>query len=156
MVEEWLVVRYGKIVFRKVNLFALHSEVIDKKGAVIFGKIGKPIGQSRIMKIAEVIRERGSARMILVGPKEGGRRFFEAKVVGIFRVLPEKKRELVPAYYKEMGFVNNIRTWFEVIEMKESAVFKGQYATLSSGREFLEALDLSVAGSFVVTVVGEK
>jgi len=132
---------------------ALHQQVLREKGKVLFAKIGKSIGAARLASLQDQIKDKGSAKIILVGGRsKNGRPVFEASVVGAGAVAREElKRKYMPAYYMELQVDRAAGCWFIINSIKKRPTLReGEFLTSGSRGDLVYALDHSMAGYFIV------
>jgi hypothetical protein len=123
-----LVVRFSDTMFGVGDVVALHNRVVEKHGAVWFGKLGQTIAQSRVDKLNKQVEEKVSTFLYLV---KGNRRRSTAYRASLRMVSREKPEDdtLIPPYYDEKELIQYMKAWMKVgkiegIEMSEMSSLK--------------------------------
>jgi hypothetical protein len=123
-----------------------HSEMVSRKGAVLFGKMGRPISKQFRDTLNDQIA-RGVNTFFFLTTREGEgsapRRLVthKCKLRHVYNgSLDNAKRRLIPSYYSTF-MIDDIRTWFEITSFERATdeeVFN--IFTPSTGREIRYAL----------------
>jgi hypothetical protein len=145
-----LVIRYGSHI--NLDVIDAHREVLSQKGKVLFGKIGKSLGRSRIALLNDKIKRLGHVKIFLVGARSisAARPVFEAQVIGVGSMVKEElKGRYAPPYYKAYHIDRTAKCWFMITSIKKRKPFgEGELVTRGGG-DLAYALDHSMAGLFV-------
>ena len=146
-----LVIRFSDTMFGVGDVVSLHNEVVDKHGAVWFGKLGGTLSQSRIDWLNKQIEEKVPTFLYLV---KGNRRKFtpyKAKILAVSRDFPKKEKALIPPYYAEKKLLKYMNVWVKVghIEQMQMSDLKN-LKTINSIFPIEETLVRSSSGYFLV------
>lgn len=146
-----LVIRFSDTMFSVGDVVSQHNEVVDKHGAVWFGKLGGTLSLSRIEMLNKRIEEKVLTFIYLV---KGNRRKstpYKAEILAVSRDLRKKDKALIPTYYAEKKLLKFMNAWVKIgqIEQMEMADFKS-LKTISSIFPIEETLVRSSSGYFLV------
>ena len=146
-----LVIRFSDTMFGVGDVVSLHNEVVDKHGAVWFGKLGGTLSQSRIDWLNKQIEEKVPTFLYLV---KGNRRKstpYKAKILAVSRDFPKKEKALIPPYYAEKKLLKYMNVWVKVghIEQMQMSDLKN-LKTINSIFPIEETLVRSSSGYFLV------
>ena len=133
------------------DVISFHNEVVDKHGAVWFGKLGGTLSLSRIEWLNKQIDQKIPTFIYLV---KGSRRKstpYKAKILSVTRDFPKQERALIPTYYAEKKLLKYMNAWFKVgrIEQVEMSDLKN-LKTINSIFPLEETLMRSSSGYFLV------
>jgi hypothetical protein len=150
-----LMMRYSDALMGVEDTIAEHQSVIDRRGAVWIGKIGKPLGGSHIAKINRQCRDGHPTFMFLVQnrgrPGHADYVFHRGKVCEVGSALPSSGEKLVPRYYIGRGIKQQAAFWCKVTALSQvSAKAMLEYHVASSRRPIRNALVRSLAALFVL------
>src|SRR5262249_10355761 len=125
--------------------------VVERYGAVWFGKIGQPVGQAT----AELMRKGASAGstsyLFLVQRRAPRPDVFRAPILDVSFDLASDEARLIPTYYGEVGLTRLMRSWIKIGPIDElPSDTLDTLTVVSSGRVLRDALRRSMAGSFLV------
>jgi hypothetical protein len=146
-----LVIRFSDTMFSVGDVVEKHNEIVDKHGAVWFGKLGGTLSLSRIELLNEQISQKIPTFIYLV---KGNRRKstpFKASIISISRDLPKKEKGLIPPYYAEKKLLQYMNAWIKIgrIEQVEMSSMKNLKA-INSIFPLEETLVRSSSGYFLV------
>jgi hypothetical protein len=146
-----LVIRFSDNMFSVGDVVQKHNEIVDKHGAVWFGKLGGTLSLSRIELLNKQIAQKMPTFVYLV---KGNRRKstpFKASILAISRDLPKKEKELIPPYYGEKKLLKFMNAWVKIgrIEQVEMSTLKN-LKTINSIFPLEETLMRSSSGYFLV------
>jgi hypothetical protein len=146
-----LVIRFSDTMFGVGDVVALHNEVVDKHGAVWFGKLGGTLSLSRMEWLNKQVEQKVLTFLYLV---KGNRRKstpYKAEILAVSRDLPKKEKALIPPYYAEKKLIKFMNAWVKVghIEQVEMSAMKN-LKTISSIFPIEETLMRSSSGYFLV------
>ena len=88
-------------MFSVGDVVSLHNEVVQKHGAVWFGKLGGTLALSRVEMLNKQIERKIPTFIYLV---KGNRRKstpYKASIFSVSRDLPKSEKALIPSYYAE-------------------------------------------------------
>ena len=145
-----LVVRFSDTMFSVGDVVSLHNQVVEKHGAVWFGKLGQTISQSRVEKLNQQVEKNIPTFLYLV---KGNRRKSTAYQASLLLVSKENPKDnaLIPPYYAEKDLLQYMKAWMKVeeieaIEMSEMKSLKA----INSVFPISETLVRSSSGYFLV------
>jgi hypothetical protein len=146
-----LVIRFSDTMFSVGDVIALHNEVVDKHGAVWFGKLGGTLSLLRIEWLNKQVEQKVPTLLYLV---KGNRRKstpYKAGILAVSRDFPEMEKMLIPPYYGEKGLLKYMSAWVKVghIEQVEMSDLKN-LKTINSIFPLEETLVRSSSGYFLV------
>ncbi len=123
-----------------------HSDVIEKHGAALFGKIGQPIGPDFRAELNEQI-ERGIPTYLFITTREGWNGpyvTYSCLLLSVHDRLDPGQKSLVPSYY--LGEASKIKTWFEVRSITRlTREEMNRICVVSSGRSIMAVIKSSAA-----------
>ncbi|MDX6577831.1 MAG: hypothetical protein QOE96_3784 [Blastocatellia bacterium] len=123
-----------------------HSEMIQKKGSAVFGKIGKGVGSEYMKRLNQQI-ERGEKTYLFLTTTDGWNgpyATYRCLLKGLYEELPTEKQPLVPEYYLHES--PSIKTWCEIADMNQlSSQEMNRIFLQSSGRPIMSVLTISTA-----------
>src|SRR5829696_6225664 len=96
-----LVIRFSDTMFDVGDVISLHNQIVDKHGAVWFGKLGGTLAQSRVEWLNKQIEQKLPTFLYLV---KGNRRKstpYKAEILAVSRDFPKNEKALIPSYYAE-------------------------------------------------------
>jgi len=146
-----LVIRFSDTMFGVGDVISIHNAVVEKFGAVWFGKLGGTLSFARIELLNKQIALKIPTFVYLI---KGNRRKstpYKAKVLVISRDYPQKEKELIPSYYKEKKLLKYMNAWVKLghIEQGEMNDLKN-LKTVNSIFPLEETLARSSSGYFLV------
>lgn len=147
-----LVVRYADRLHSVGNTILRHEEVIDRQGAVWFGKFGRPLAAVHISKLGAQIREDLATYVYFVERRGGGYRVHQGALLALGRELPPAEAILVPDYYTELNLHRHVGLWAkfsQITAVDESEL--DRWLVQSSGSRVRDVLRSSMAAMFVVS-----
>ena len=109
-----LLIRYSDRLFKVENSMVEHSQVVEQKGIVWFGKIGKPLGKSNIMAINAQCNNSIPTYLYLVQKNKKEYITYKGTVVDVSRIYPSDEKEFIPQYYFERDLVEFIQLWIKL------------------------------------------
>ena len=146
-----LVIRFSDTMFSVGDVVSLHNEVVDKHGAVWFGKLGGTLSLSRIEMLNKQIDQKVPTFIYLV---KGNRRKstpYKAEILAVSRDMPKKEKALIPSYYAEKKLLKFMNAWVKIghVEQVEMSAMKN-LKTINSIFPIEETLVRSSSGYFLV------
>lgn len=132
-------------------MVSIHNEVVEKHGAVWFGKLGGTLSLARIEMLNKQVEQKTPTFLYLV---KGNRRKstpYKAQIMTVSRDFPKKEKALIPSYYAEKKLLKFMNAWVKVehIEQVEMADLKN-LKTINSIFPIEETLVRSSSGYFLV------
>jgi hypothetical protein len=145
-----LVVRFSDTMFGVGDVVAEHNDLVNKHGAVWFGKLGSPLAQIRIDLLNKQIEQRIPTFLYLVKGNRKKSSAYCASLLFVSRDFP-KDKALIPAYYKKKKLTDFMKVWMkigkiELIEMEDM----GKLKAINSIYPIAETLVRSSSGYFLV------
>jgi len=145
-----LVVRFSDTMFGVGDVVAFHNRVVEKHGAVWFGKLGQTIAQSRVDKLNQQVEKKVPTFLYLVKGNRRKSTAYRAPLLLVSRERPEDDA-LIPTYYDEKELEQFMKAWMKVgkieaIEMSEMSSLKA----INSVFPISETLVRSSSGYFLV------
>jgi len=152
---QHVVMRFADSLCSGVDTIREHQQVVDQKGSVWLGKIGRPLAQHNLDILNGQIQCRTRTLLFLV--QKRGREYIWTKAVlsEVSRSVPALARTLIPAYYQELGITKLVSTWFKVESLRKAT--RAEILNLqvvSSGRQIGDSLASSMAAIFMVCLGG--
>ena len=109
-----LAIRFSDSRFRIENVVALHNEIVSRVGYVWFGKMGLPIGVTKIDQLKLQISLKLPTFAYLVKSFRMKSTFYKANILDITRRLPKSEVENFPDYYRQYNLINYVKTWLKI------------------------------------------
>jgi hypothetical protein len=146
-----LVIRFSDSMFSVGNVVERHNEIVDKHGAVWFGKLGGTLALSRIEMLNKQISQNVPTFIYLV---KGSRRKstpYKATIISISREFPKKEKDLIPPYYTEKKLLTFMNAWIKIGHIKQVEISSmRKLKTINSIFPIEETLVRSSSGYFLV------
>lgn len=145
-----LVVRFSDTMFGVGNVVAEHNNLVEKHGAVWFGKLGSPLSVMRVAWLNDQIEQNIPTFLYLVNGNRKQSTAYRASLLSVSKELP-KEKSLIPAYYNEKKLLQCMKVWMKIgkiepIEMKDMSKLKA----INSIYPIAETLVKSSSGYFLV------
>lgn len=146
-----LVIRFSDTMFDVGDVIAIHNEVVEKHGAVWFGKLGGTLALSRVEWLNKQITQKIPTYVYLVKGNRKKSTPYKAGILAVSRDFPKKEKALVPAYYAEKKLLKFMNAWIKIghIEQVEMLDLKN-LKTINSIYPLEETLARSQSGYFLV------
>lgn len=129
------------------DTIAAHTQVIEKYGAVWFGKIGQTIGNKRLSQL-NLQCERGIPTYLYLAQRG---QFYRGKMIQIVQEVPSGQRRLLPTYYSQTGILKYMHLWAKISSLeKVRANDMGTLLSVRSGMGVPETLSTGMAPLFFV------
>mgnify|MGYP001184702573 CR=1 FL=1 len=109
-----LLIRFSNRLLEERETIEEHQKVIEKEGAVWFGKMGQPISQNAIDKLNKQVEDNIPTFIYLV---KGNRRqptAFISDLIIASKTIPEDEKNLIPSYYQELEIIRFIKFWAKI------------------------------------------
>lgn len=146
-----VLVRFSDMLLPGGGTIAIHQQVISQKGAVWFGKAGKPLARGHIEQVNKQCCDQVPSYLYLVQKMAGRYELFKGSVLTMSRSLPEGEEEFVPPYYKDLYLLRNVRYWTKLSRLlKAQSEEMEKLVLVSSGMPARLSLTQSMAGLFLV------
>jgi hypothetical protein len=113
-----LLIRFSDSRLKDGDTIQAHNEVIQKEGAVWFGKMGSTVSQNHIDRLNNQVEKRVPTFIFLV---KGNRRksiAYRASLIFASKTLIEKEKHLVPEYYSGLEIPKYVKFWAKLSEIK--------------------------------------
>lgn len=146
-----VLVRFSDMLLPSGDTIESHQKVISKKGAVWFGKAGKPLARNHIERINRQCSDHIVTFLYLVQRVAGQYELYKGTVLTMSRALPEGEEEFVPPYYKNLYLLRDVRYWTKLSKLAKAP--QGELEKLllvNSGMPARLSLYQSMAGLFLV------
>ncbi|MDY6846396.1 MAG: hypothetical protein SVP52_04610 [Chloroflexota bacterium] len=144
-----LLIRFSDRLLENRGTIEEHQKVIEKEGAVWFGKMGQPISQNAIDKLNKQVEDNIPTFIYLV---KGNRRkptTFISDLVFASKSKPEEEMDLIPPYYNEIEIIQFVKFWAKVTNLHEIDLKDlTKMGVASSVYPLLETLVKSSSGHF--------
>ena len=150
-----LMMRYSDALMGVDDTIVEHQSVIDKRGAVWVGKVGKPLGPVHIEKVNRQCSDGYPTFLFLVQnrgrPGHADYEFFKGQIAEVCSVLPSSQKKFVPRYYLARGIDQQASFWCKVTGLSQvTTKAMTDYHVASSRRPVFNALTRSLAALFVL------
>lgn len=112
-----LLLRFSDSLLKEADTIENHKEVIQRAGAVWFGKMGSPISQ-HYMDILNDQIEKGIPTFVFL--VKGNRRestAYRGTLLFASKLLPTSESHLVPAYYSDLDIPKYVGSWVKLTEI---------------------------------------
>lgn len=146
-----LVIRFSDTMFGVGDVISNHNAVVEKYGAVWFGKLGGTLSLRRIELLNKQISQRIPTALYLIKGNRKKSTPYKAHILAVARGFPKKEKELVPLYYAEKKMLKYMNAWVKLghIEQVEMNDLK-QLKAINSIFPLEETLVRSSSGYFLV------
>ncbi len=146
-----LVIRFSDTMFDVGDVIAIHNEVVDKHGAVWFGKLGGTLSLSRMEWLNKQIAQKIPTYIYLVKGNRKKSTPYKANIISVSRDFPKKEKALIPPYYAKKKLLKYMNAWVKIgfieqVEMSDLSNLK----TINSIFPLEETLARSQSGYFLV------
>ena len=150
-ITQHIVVRFSDTLYEGIDTIQEHKRVIDKKGGVWFGKLGRTLARHKIDILNSQIKGKIRTYLFLVQRIEGEYRWAQAILERVADVVSRKEMTLLPPYYKQHGIVEHSSIWFKVSKLYAPSKSDIQKCyVVSSRRQIYDTLSGSMATMFMV------
>ena len=145
-----LVVRFSDTMFEVGDVVAEHNDLVNKHGAVWFGKLGSPFSMVRINLLNKQIEQGVPTFLYLVKGNRNKSTAYCASLMFVTRDFP-KDKALIPAYYKQKNLTDFMKVWMKIgkIEAIEMHALR-KLKAINSIYPIAETLVKSSSGYFLV------
>ena len=129
-----------------------HSDVIEKRGAAWFGKMGKTLARDKVERVNDQCKRKVPTFLYLVQKSTAkGYQIYRGDILQVARDLPTGQTRFIPKYYETNRLEKYIRLWIKLTKLKAvpSSEITG-FVVSSSGSPVLVTLGRSMAALFVV------
>ena len=109
-----LVIRFSDTMFEVGDVVSLHNEVVDKHGAVWFGKLDGTLSLARIEMLNKQVEKKTPTFLYLVKGNRKKSTPYQARILAVSRDFPKKEKALIPAYYAEKKLLKFMNAWVKV------------------------------------------
>ena len=146
-----VLMRFSDALNPNGNTIEIHQQMIAEKGAVWFGKAGKPLGYRHVARISRQCEEHVPTFLYLVQRIEGQYELHKGSVLQVVRSLPSSERQFVPDYYSDLYFLKNVRYWTKLSTLTRAPKDEMEkLVLLNTGMPARLSLMHSMAGLFLV------
>jgi hypothetical protein len=145
-----LVVRFSDTMFSVGDVVAEHNDLVDKHGAVWFGKMGTPVFPARINLLNKQLEQGIPTFLYLVKGNRKKSTAYCANLLFVTRDLP-KEKALIPAYYKKKKLIEFMKVWMKIGKIEQIGMDDmSKLKTINSIYPIAETLVKSSSGYFLV------
>ncbi|GEM_PF-3396735 len=132
------------------DTIAAHLDVVNRKGSVWLGKMGKTLARRHIKTLNEQCNNNIPTYVFLVQKQPSGYEVYRASLAEVSRSFPQDQK-LIPPYYDKQKITSYIRLWQRVTSIKEvdSAVLR-RLRIATSGSSAADTIRQSMAALFIV------
>jgi hypothetical protein len=132
------------------DTIAAHLDVIERKGSVWLGKMGKTLARHHVKTLNEQCGKKIPTYVFLVQKSRGGYEVYRGSLAEVSRTFPENQK-LIPSYYDRQKITSYIRLWQRLTDIKkmDSAVLKRLHIA-TSGSSAADTIRQSMAALFIV------
>ncbi len=150
-----LVVRFSDRLLHGVDTIAEHQKVLERRGKVWFGKVGKPMGDTTLEVLDRQVRAGVPSYMYLVQRTENKYDAWKGTLVEVQNYAPTNHTELIPTYYFGTLHLENLGFWAQLSDLVPVTGDElSKLYSVSSHTAIVQTLLSSMAGLFVVTKEG--
>jgi hypothetical protein len=146
-----LLLRFSDSLLKDGDTIIEHNEVINREGAVWFGKLGSPVSLNHIDRLNDQVKAGVITYIYLV---KGNRRksiAYKAPLIFAIRDFPRNEQHLIPPYYTTLNILHYVRFWVKL--GKITPITSGelnQMKVASSVLPISETLVKSSTGHFII------
>jgi|688.fasta_scaffold433810_2 hypothetical protein len=130
----------GKIgCLKNVDLIAEHDAISQKRGSVLFGRVGRSFAKEKISLLRDAIQECQKPMLYLIRKSESDYDFYQTEIIDIWGQGHRPDIAHCPAYYREL--YETISLWIEIRcfeRIEKDGLMSLRLA--STGRPILELL----------------
>jgi hypothetical protein len=150
-----IVLRYAGALLGIDETVAAHQAMIRREDAVLFGKLGRPLGSALVSRINKQSEDGTRNHLFLVARDRA--EFVVSR--GLIRnvALEVSDAALIPPYYRELGITRSMGAWFELTELQAARpdVLK-KLAVAASGNPISSIVGSSRASMFIARLMPGK
>jgi hypothetical protein len=129
----------------------VHNKIIEKRGSVWFGKMGKTLGVPHVERINKQREEGISTHLYLVQKSPKVYEVYRGIVITARRTCPIKEKNLIPDYYEQNHILKYMRLWIKLSKLEQmEPVILRNLRIANSGLPASETLRTSMAAMFIV------
>jgi hypothetical protein len=146
-----LLIRFSDTLLKTGDTISAHNQVVEREGAVWFGKMGSPVSQNNIVILNGQVEKGIPTFVYLV---KGNRRksiAYRSRLIFALKTLPKTETDLVPTYYAELNIPQYVKFWVKLtkIDLVDFSNLK-QMQVASSVLSLAETLVKSSSGHFII------
>lgn len=139
-----VVLRYADSVLGLGGTIGAHKAVLRSNGRVLFGKMGRPLGATRVADLNAQIESDIETFLVLVGPAQNKLTVTRGRLSRVLTELTSDDHALVPGYYRELGITRGISSWFELTALAQGSA------------ETLKRLNVAQTGTPILSLIGSS
>lgn len=146
-----LLLRFSDSILKGGDTIMEHNQVVNRAGAVWFGKMGATVSQTYIDILNGQVQENIPTYIYLVKGNRRKSTGYRGELILASKTLPEGEEPLVPFYYAELDIPKYVNFWVKIKEITpvdSSDLNKMQVA--SSLSPLGEGLARSSSGHFFI------
>jgi hypothetical protein len=146
-----IMLRFSDAFLREGNTIPLHQSVLKERGAVWYGKTGKPLARRHVTRINAQCEAGVPTFLYLVQRVGGNYELHKGVVEAMSRDYPKLESSLVPEYYAQQEFLRGIRLWTKLRKLSRAPGEElPKLVLLNTGMPARLSLLHSMAGLFIV------
>ena len=146
-----LLMRFSDELTGVGDTIAAHDAIINRRGSVWIGKMGKTLGRPHVDRINKQCNESIPTYLYLVKKSREGYTLYQGTVLEVCRRLPLKETQDVPKYYESKKLMNYMNFWAKLSEIKPVQITVLDNLLISSTQMSASySLRRSMAALFVV------
>jgi hypothetical protein len=146
-----LLLRFSDSLLKSGDTIAYHNLVIEREGAVWFGKMGSPVSQDSIDILNIQVQQGIPTFVYLVKGNRSKSTAYRGRLVVASKTLLVTEKHLVPGYYAELNIHQYVKFWVKLSEIIPIDMVELQKMQVSSSvLPIQETLFKSSSGHFLV------
>lgn len=146
-----LVLRFGDELAGGYNTIDEHKKVLDQRGCVWFGKVGKPVGERKVKRLMSQIQEGEPTYLYLASRRPGKLLLHRGLLEIVQRERPKHMADAIPGYYTDAGLLDAIASWCLVRSLENVGGKELRRLRVATSAQPLSvSLQDSMAGAFFV------
>jgi len=112
-----LLLRFSDSILKDKDTITEHNQVIQRSGAVWFGKMGAPVAQHQVDVMMQQIEDGIPAYVFLVKGNRRKSTAYRGKILSLSRIKPENQDMHIPQYYFDLDLIKYMRFWVKLTEI---------------------------------------
>ena len=150
-----IVIRYAGALLGIDETIAAHQSTIRQEGAVLFGKMGRPLGAPLVSQLNRQADAGTATHLFLVARDRQDLIVNRGLIRSVAQEISNDAR--VPRYYRELGIASRMATWFELTELEPARpdVLK-KLAVVSTGNPISAVVGSSRSSMFVARLMSGR
>jgi hypothetical protein len=146
-----LLLRFSDSLLKTGDTITAHTQVIEREGAVWFGKMGATVSQHNIDVLNDQVKKNIPTYVYLVKGNRRKSSAYRGKLVVASKTIPIEEQHLAPQYYEELDIRQYMKFWVKLSEIIPIDMAELQKMRVSSSvLPIQETLVKSSSGHFVI------